>query len=118
MSRVLVVGYDPKALPGTDAEAVIAALDAESARFRERGIDAGVALVTFDAATEEALVASLSERAWDVVVIGGGIRKTEQLVPLFERIVNLVRRHAPQADLAFNSGVGDSVEAAERWLPA
>ncbi|WP_411122821.1 hypothetical protein [Streptomyces sp. x-19] len=48
--------------------------------------------------------------------VGGGIRKTEQLLPLFEQIVNLIRRHAPQAAIAFNTGGGDSFEAAQRWL--
>ncbi|GAA4975048.1 hypothetical protein GCM10023205_47300 [Yinghuangia aomiensis] len=49
-------------------------------------------------------------------MVGGGVRKTEPLLPLFERIVNLIRRHAPQAAIAFNTSGGDSVEAAQRWL--
>jgi hypothetical protein len=56
----------------------------------------------------------LSRREWDVVVIGGGIRKPEPLLPLFEQAVNLVRRHAPRAAIAFNTSGGDSVEAARR----
>ncbi|MER8033326.1 hypothetical protein ABTZ78_30660 [Streptomyces bauhiniae] len=118
MPSALVVGYDPQAIPGIDGDALRAALDAELARFGEHGIDAGMALVVFDGSAEATLVAALAERAWDVVVVGGGIRKTEQLLPLFERIVNLVHRHAPQAALAFNTSGGDSVEAARRWLPA
>jgi hypothetical protein len=58
----------------------------------------------------------LTARAWDVVVVGGGIRKPEQLLPFFEQVVNLIRRHAPDAAIAFNSSGGDSVEAALRWL--
>lgn len=75
-------------------------------------------LVVFDGSAEATLVAALSERAWNVVVIGGGIRKTEQLLPLFEQAGNLVRRHAQQATLAFHTSGGDSVEAAQRWLRA
>ncbi|WLW57258.1 hypothetical protein [Streptomyces sp. YU58] len=116
MSSVLVVGYDPQAIPGVDGEALRAALDAELARFGEHGIDAAMTLIVFDESAEPALIASLSERPWDVVVIGGGIRKTEQLLPLFEQVVNLVRLHAPQAALAFNTSGGDSVEAAQRRL--
>lgn len=41
------------------------------------------------------IITALSEHDWDVVVIGGGIRKPEPPVPLFERVVNLVRRHLP-----------------------
>ncbi|GHF08057.1 MULTISPECIES: hypothetical protein [Streptomyces] len=116
MSSVLVVGYDPQAIPGVDGEALRAALDKELARFAEHGIDAAMALVVFDGSAESALVASLAERPWDVVVVGGGIRKAEPLLPLFERVVNLIRRHAPQAAIAFNTSGGDSVEAAQRWL--
>ena len=36
--------------------------------------------------------------------------------PLFEQAVNLVRRYAPKAAIAFNTSGGDSVEAARRWL--
>ncbi|WP_069885144.1 hypothetical protein [Streptomyces luteocolor] len=116
MPSVLVIGYDPQALPGNDAEAVNAALDAELARFRERDVVAASVVVVFDEKAEPTLVAALTERPWDVVVIGGGIRKAQPLLPLFETIVNLIRRHAPQAAVAFNSGVADTVEAAERWL--
>ncbi|MEV0256189.1 hypothetical protein AB0H82_18240 [Streptomyces sp. NPDC050732] len=116
MSSVLVIGYDPQAIPGVDAEGLRAALDKELARFGEHGIEAAMALVVFGESAEPTLVASLTERAWDVVVVGAGIRKTEQLLPLFEQIVNLIHRHAPQAAIAFNSTGGDSVEAAARRL--
>ncbi|NEB96022.1 hypothetical protein [Streptomyces bauhiniae] len=118
MPSVLVVGYDPQAISGIDGDALRAALNAELARFGEHGIDARMALVVFDGSAEATLVAALSERAWDVVVVGGGIRKTEQLLPLFEQIINFTHHHAPQAALAFNTSGGDSVEAARRWLSA
>ncbi|MCX4571797.1 hypothetical protein OHB41_00950 [Streptomyces sp. NBC_01571] len=116
MSSALVVGYDPQAIPGVDGQALRAALDAELARFGEHGINAAMAPVTFDESAESTLAASLTERPWDLVVVGGGIPKPEQLLPLFEEVVNLIRRHSPQAAIAFNTGGGDSVEAAQRWL--
>ncbi|MEU3936979.1 hypothetical protein AB0E85_33835 [Streptomyces sp. NPDC029044] len=116
MSSALVVGYDPQAIPGVDGEALRAALDAELARFGEHGIEAAMTLIAFDAAAEPTLIASLAGHPWDVVVVGGGIRKAEPLLPLFEQVVNLIRRHAPQAAIAFNTSGGDSVEAAQRWL--
>ena len=116
MASVLVIGIDPQLVSGMDGAALRAVLDAELARFGEHGIEAAMTLVPFDGSGEAAVVAALRERAWDVVVVGGGIRKTEQLVLLFEQTVNLVRRHAPRAAIAFNSTGGDSVEAAQRWL--
>ncbi|MBB4779402.1 hypothetical protein [Streptomyces rapamycinicus] len=116
MSSVLVVGYDPQAIPGLDGDALRAALDAELARFGHHRIDASVTVVVFDDSAESTLVESLTRHPWDVVVVGGGIRKAEPLLPLFEQVVNLIRRHAPQAAIAFNTSIGDSLEAAQRWL--
>ncbi|MFF1921207.1 hypothetical protein ACFVW8_11620 [Streptomyces sp. NPDC058221] len=116
MPSVLVLGFDPHAVPGMDGDAMRAVLDKELTRFGEHGIAASMTLVAPDESAESAVVAALSEQDWDAVVIGGGIRKPEPLVTFFEQVVNLVRRHAPGAAIAFNTSGGDSVEAAERWL--
>ncbi|TQF06889.1 hypothetical protein E6W39_37745 [Kitasatospora acidiphila] len=116
MTSALVLGIDPHAVPGMDGDTIRAALDQELARFADHGIDAAVTLIALDESAEPAMVAALSARAWDVVVIGGGIRKPEPLLPLFEQVVNLVRQHAPKAAIAFNTSGGDSVEAARRRL--
>ncbi|MCX4550088.1 hypothetical protein OG204_16190 [Streptomyces sp. NBC_01387] len=117
MTSVLVLGIDPHSVPvpGMDGGVLRAALDEELARFGEYGVDAVMTLVALDGTAEAVMVAALSARAWDVVVIGGGIRKPEPLLTFFEQVVNLVRRHAPGAALAFNTSGGDSVEAAKRW---
>ncbi len=62
-----------------------------------------MALIPLDGPAEPTVIAALSEREWDVVVIGGGIRKPEPLLPLFEQVVNLVRRSAPKAAVAFDT---------------
>jgi hypothetical protein len=116
MPSVLIIGIDPLAVPGLDGAAVRAALDQELGRFGDHAIDASMLLIALDESAEPALAAALSGREWDVVVIGGGIRKPEPLLPLFEQAVNLVRRYAPKAAIAFNTSGGDSVEAARRWL--
>jgi hypothetical protein len=64
-------------------------------------------LIALDESAETAMTSALSGRERDVVVIGGGIRKPEPLLPLFEQAVNLVRRYAPKAAIAFNTGGGD-----------
>ncbi|MFD9513932.1 hypothetical protein [Streptomyces mirabilis] len=116
MPCVLVLGIDPRAVPGMDGDSIRAALDQELTRFGEHAIDASMTLIGLDESAEPTIVAALSEHDWDVVVIGGGIRKPEPLLPLFEQVVNLVRHHAPKAAIAFNTSGGDSVEAAKRWL--
>ncbi|MFJ8625517.1 hypothetical protein ACIRD3_22075 [Kitasatospora sp. NPDC093550] len=116
MSSVLILGFDPHAVPGMDGDGMRAVLDAELARLAEHGIDAAMTLVAPDDTAERTIVAALAGRGWDVVVIGGGIRKPEPALPFFELVVNLVRRHAPDAAIAFNTSGADSLEAAQRWL--
>lgn len=65
---------------------------------------------------EAVVTEALDSRPWEVVVVGGGIRKPEDQLDLFERIVNLVHRHARDAAIAFNSTPGDTFDAAARWL--
>ncbi|MEW2298216.1 hypothetical protein ABZ719_36970 [Streptomyces sp. NPDC006743] len=116
MPSVLILGIDPTTVPGMDGSTIRAGLEQELARFGARAIDASMTLISLDGSAEPTVIAALSEREWDVVVIGGGIRKPEPLLPLFEQVVNLVRRYAPKAAVAFNTSGADSVEAAERWL--
>ncbi|MEV0278194.1 hypothetical protein AB0I22_17670 [Streptomyces sp. NPDC050610] len=116
MPSVLVLGFDPQAVPGADAAAFHTVLDNELVRFGEHGVDASMTLLQPDETAGPTAAEALAARKWDVVVIGGGIRKPEQLLTFFEKVVNLVREHAPQAAIAFNTSSGTSVEAAERWL--
>ncbi len=117
--RVLVIGLDPHRVPGPwDPAPVAEAIALGMARFADAGVGAKTCLFGLDGSDDiEAVVTdALDERPWEVVVIGGGIRKAEERLDLFERIVNLVRRHAPGAAIAFNSSPVDTFDAAERWL--
>jgi hypothetical protein len=85
---------------------------------RRRGGGVETCLFGLDGSDDiEAVVTeALDRRPWEVVVVGGGVRKAEDRLELFERIVNLVHRHAPDAAIAFNSAPEDIFEAAARWL--
>ena len=114
--RVLVIGLDPVRIPGWDPEPVVAAIARGQARFAELGIEADTCLVAPDDHPEADIVAALASRDYACVVIGGGIRKHEPLLDLFETAVNLVHRHAPDAAIAFNSTPDDTADAALRRL--
>ncbi|MGA8116124.1 MAG: hypothetical protein WCA46_20895 [Actinocatenispora sp.] len=115
-ARVLVVGLDPALIEGWDPAPVLAAIARGRARFDELGIGADWCLVDLDQDPEGAIVAALTSGNHACVVIGGGIRKHEPLLEFFETVINLVRRHAPDAAIAFDSTPEDCADAALRWL--
>jgi hypothetical protein len=116
MGRVLVVGLDPARLHGWDPEPVLAAIARGKERARALGVDADWCLVDLDDSPEATITAALRGGDYECVVIGAGIRTYEPLLELFERVVNLVRRHAPAAAIAFDSTPDDCADAALRWL--
>ena len=123
MTRVLLIGiepeeadlFDPDIPLGTTPEKISAAIHAALADMEGRGWDAGFCSILPDGSAEATIAASLA-RQWDCVVIGGGIRVPMRSVPLFERVINAVRRNAPGTPIAFNTSPGDSADAAARWL--
>ncbi|MGH2896014.1 MAG: hypothetical protein ACRDPM_22475 [Solirubrobacteraceae bacterium] len=115
--RVLILGLDPDTIPGIDAAAVRAGLDYGLARFEASALIADQCLVPLDATAEHRIVEALEGgQKYDCVVVGGGIRKPEPLLQFFEAVINLIRRHAPHAAIAFNADGGTSLEAAQRVL--
>jgi len=117
--RVLVIGLDPHRVPGPwDAKPVADAISLGMTSLEERGFDAEACLVGLDGSDdiEDRISVALQAGTWDCVLVGGGIRKREDLLDLFESVVNLVVRHAPQAAIAFNSTVDDIADAVARRL--
>jgi hypothetical protein len=114
--QVLLVGLDPRTVPGVDAALVEVAIAMGDARLKEAGFDADYCLVAVDDTAESRIVESLTTKLYDCVVVGGGIRKPEPLLEFFERVVNLIRLHAPQAAIGFNTTGENSVEAVLRCL--
>jgi hypothetical protein len=118
-SRVLVLGLDPRSVPGYDPEPVVARIEQGRRRFAELGIPVRFELLPYDEdpADQQARLAEvLAAEPYECVVVGGGIRTDEERPEAFEVVVNLVRRHAPQAAIAFNSRPDDTAEAALRWI--
>lgn len=115
-TSTLVLGLDPVTIPGYDPAPVLEALDRGRRRFDELGISYAMCLVPLDDSAEATIVEHLRREPYACVVIGGGIRKEEELLEFFEVVVNLVRRHAPQAAIAFNTTPVDGADAAARWV--
>jgi hypothetical protein len=116
--RVLILGLDPDAIPGIDAAAIRAGLEYGLARFKDSDWVADQCLVPLDDTAERRIVEALENEKYSCVVVGGGIRKPESSLEFFEAVINMIRLHAPQAAIAFNSDGGTSLEATRRVLTA
>jgi hypothetical protein len=73
-------------------------------------------MITPDAAGSAMLATALRGAAYDCVVIGGGLPLPPNGLGLFETVVNLVHKAAPNAAIAFNTRPEDTAEAAARQL--
>ena len=117
--RVLVIGLDPARVPGPwDPEPVVERIARGLATFGEHGVEVSSCLFGLDGSDDIAQVVTeaITADTWACVVIGGGLRHSDEQVELLELVVNLVRRHAPDAAIAFNSDPSTTYEAAARWL--
>ncbi|USX50624.1 hypothetical protein [Lentzea sp. HUAS12] len=113
MTDVLVIGFDPHTIPGFDPEPVAAAIAQGSRQFAELGLAEDLFLIDFDELDGRAqakLAEKLVSKHYDVVVVGGGIRKGPGLLELFQAVVNEVHWQQPEAALAFNDSAGDSAD--------
>jgi hypothetical protein len=125
---VLMVGLQPDlidfsdpayaAFPGMTAEKVMAGLNADVARLTSLGYDTSLCLVDFGATAESVLRERLGEKPVDCVMLGAGLRLIAKNTALFEKLLAVVHRTAPNAAICFNTGPTDSAEAVGRWFPS
>ncbi|MQY10770.1 hypothetical protein SRB5_08830 [Streptomyces sp. RB5] len=117
--RVLVIGLDPYRVPGPwDPEPVAKAIKAGLTEFADHGVSVETCLIGLDGSDDvEAVVAdALRAHPWECVTVGGGLRHSDDQLELLEQVINLIRRHAPDAAIAFNSTPATTYEAAARWI--
>lgn len=117
--QILVLGIDPRRMGGGfDPAPVAQAIETGMAKFAEQGIGAQSCLFGIDGSDnpEELATAALTAQAWKCVIIGVGLRKADNELLLFERMVNLVHQHAPDAAIAFNTTLPEFYQAAARWI--
>ncbi|MDQ1064756.1 hypothetical protein [Streptomyces canus] len=104
--RVLVIGLDPYRVPGPwDPEPVAKAIEAGLTKFAEHGVGVETCLIGLDGSDDVEVVIGNALRAhpWKCVTVGGGLRHSDDQVGLLEQVINLIRRYAPDAAIAFNS---------------
>jgi hypothetical protein len=123
---VLVVGLDPMLVDfsdpefagptGMDAAKVLSGLKSSEEALTHLGYSVQRCLTDFGETAEAVVQSRLEQKRFDCVLIGAGIRSIPSNFILFEKVINVVHEHAPQAKLCFNTNPGDVVEAVQRWL--
>ncbi|MDH2405541.1 hypothetical protein QCM77_37465 [Bradyrhizobium sp. SSUT18] len=121
--RVLAIGIEPgsadySAFPQLTPDLVRGYIEAQLLRLRDLGYEVTSCLIDLDAAAEAAVTAALRDERFDCVVIGAGLREPKERLLLFEKVLNLVHRLAPDAAICFNTTPADTAEAVQRWVDA
>ena len=122
---VLIIGLDPTlidftdpdyAATGMDTTKILAGIKSSEQELNRLRYSAHSCLIDFGETAEAVVESQLKERRFDCVLIGAGIRTIPSNFILFEKLINVVHEHAPQAKLCFNTKPSDTVEAVQRWL--
>jgi len=124
MTRVLFVGQkpetvdfsDPSLPPGFDAEKINAGIALGVSKIEERGWQGDTCMITPDATGSALLEIALKAVPYDCVVIGAGLRLPHKSLALFETMVKIIHKSAPNATIAFNTRPEDTADAAARQL--
>jgi len=124
MTHILFVGQkpdtvdfsDPSLPPGFDAAKINSGIALGVEKIEERGWRGDTCMITPDAAGSAMLETALKGAAYDCVVIGGGLRLPPKSLALFETVVNIIHKAAPNAAIAFNTRPDDTADAAARQV--
>ncbi|MBK3662129.1 hypothetical protein JJE66_12810 [Bradyrhizobium diazoefficiens] len=119
--RVLAIGIEPgnaddSGSPQLAPDLVRGHIEAQLLRLRGLGYEVTSCLIDFDVTAEAAVTAALRDERFDCIVIGAGLREPKERLLLFEKVLNLVHRLAPQAAICFNTTPADTAEAVQRWV--
>jgi len=119
--KVLAIGIDPvfvdfTTMPQFTPEMFQSYIDAQIERIRALGYDVTSCLVDLGDTAEAVAAQALQSQSFDCVLVGAGLRQPGERLILFEKILNLIHRLAPEASICFNSNPADSADAVRRWI--
>jgi hypothetical protein len=118
---VLIIGFEPNLLdystvPDLDAAKVTVALKADEAHLRGLGYEVELCLIDLGKTAETVVRDRLKQKQFHCILTGAGVRTIPEYFISFEKLINVVQEHAPQAKLCFNTKPSDTAEAVQRWV--
>jgi hypothetical protein len=124
LKHVLVIGLDPTLIDfsqpgyasGMNATKVLAGLKSSEDELTSLGYSVQTCLTDFGETAEAVVQSQLEQKQFDCILIGAGVRANPSNFLLFEKLINVLHEHAPQAKLCFNTLPSDTAAAVKRWL--
>lgn len=121
---VLVIGLDPTLIdfsqpgyaPGMSAAKVLDGLKSSEDELTRLGYSVQMCLTDFGETAEAVVQGQLKQKRFNCILIGAGVRANPSNLLLFEKLINVVHEHAPQAKICFNTIPSDTAAAVKRWL--
>lgn len=119
---VLSIGLHPNAVdyakhPGLDEATLTARIEAGEGKLRAAGFDFVSCQVPADPDEAELKLRDCARSgAFDVAMIGAGLRAAPEHTLLFERLVNVLGDVSPGIVFCFNTSPEDTVDALRRGL--
>ena len=121
---VLLIGLDPTLIdftqpgypPGMDATKVLAGLKTSEEELTRLGYSVQMCMTDFGETAEAVVERRLEQERFDCIMIGAGVRTVPNNFILFEKLINVVHRHAADAKICFNTLPSDTADAVKRWI--
>lgn len=121
-----MVGIDPylidftlpefSAFPGLTPQKVEDGIKGALNQLNQTGHETDLCWTDFGQTAASVLQKKLKQVEFDLVLIGAGIRVPEKNFLLFEELINVIHKFAPQASIGFNTSPADTIAAAERHI--
>jgi hypothetical protein len=115
--HALSIGWHPDVPNPLTPEQVRLGLEGARERVAAAGHTLELCLLRDEPADIALIETTLRSRRYDAIVVGAGIRIQPKHHLLFENIVNIVHREAPEAAICFNTTPLDTSDAVLRWIP-
>ncbi len=98
------------------SDGLLAGLKSSEDELTRLGYSVQMCLTDFGETAEAVVQNVLKRKPFDCILIGAGVRTNPSNFILFEKLVNVVHEHAPQAKLCFNTLPTDTAAAVKRWI--
>ena len=123
-AHVLLVGLEPEIVdyskspvPGLTGAKVRAAVEGDKTKLEGLGYSVKSLYVDDGKTAETALTAELTSSAYDCIMVGAGLRIVPPYFLLFEKLINVIHRHAPASTkICFNTNPSDTADAVRRRI--